>query len=208
MAGQILWNVGPEGYRLFSFLSFLRGKQFFKLFFQRFTIEDNCSDTLNFTFHSFSSHKWQKGEIKHRNQVSWKPWVKHLLFYFRISSIASLYMTRIWVSMFPMFSWGILCSVRSCVFWWIFHYNLWSCPITDTFLWTIVSHFPSTQFCHWAKSLQILRVHKKQTNIHSRVKQSKRQTRWVIVTTVFSLNISRTKTQEKKKILLKLICMM
>lgn len=99
--------------------------------------------------------------------------------------------------------WGSVCSSR----FFTTIYLLRSCTATDTVSWTTISHLPSTQFCHRTKSLQILGVPEKQNNIPSSMTQSKRQAGWVIVTTVFPMNISKTKQQEKK-ILLKLNCVM
>lgn len=116
-------------------------KQLLRLFSRDVTPEDNHSNTLNFPFHSFTSHKWQKGEIKHEKKeardVSWKPpseapailledFLNCIFIYEQKLGfcVSCVLFGR------PCAVWGPVCSSR------FFMTILWSCPTTDTFLWT------------------------------------------------------------------------
>lgn len=89
---------------------------------------------FNFTFHSFSSHKWQKGEMKHKNQKSsmgFRSTENHEWSTCYFTWECLLLYLYLWpesgLLCFPCFLcslWRILCSLRSCVFLCIFHYNL------------------------------------------------------------------------------------
>lgn len=106
------WNGRIQAVQ-FSFL-LKRGNNYFS-FFQEMSQQKTTILTLLislsicvFSQETERRNKAQEPKQKGRIQVSWKTQVKHLLFYLRISSVASLYMTRTWASVFPMFSLGDL----------------------------------------------------------------------------------------------------
>lgn len=171
MVGQLLWSVGMEGYRWFSFLSFLRGEKITSAFFNR------CHNRRQPFWHSLISLsilflltndrkvKWSiktKKEAQDSDQMKTMNEALAILREDFFNCIFIYDQNLGFCVSYVLFGgscavWGPLCF---CGFFTTI-YLLWWCPTTDTFSWTAVSHLPSTQFCHWAKSMEILRVREK-----------------------------------------------
>lgn len=120
MVGQCLWSVRMEGWKVVQFSFLLKREKNYFSFFQKMS---QPKTTILTFFHSFSSHKWQKEEIKHKNQktragfrsdenhewitcyFTWGFPQLHLYTWPESGFLCFLYSL-----------WGILSSVRSCVF--------------------------------------------------------------------------------------------
>lgn len=212
MVGQRLWSVRMEGWKAVQFSFLLKRGKITSAFFKR------CHNRRQPFWHSSilslltsdrkkklsirtKKEKQDSGQLKTMSEIPailLEDFLNCIFIYdqnlgFCVSYILFGGSCAVWD---PVGSSGFFTTI----------YLPWSCPLTDTFLWTSLSFAK-----HTVLSLSTITANLNSVwEIKQYIQQSdttKRQTRWVIVTTVFSMSIGKKKQQEKK-VLLKLKCVM